>query len=85
MARACRRSRLELAEDCDAPVSWSCRTGVCHRCESPMVAGEVDYAPEPLDPPAPGNTLWKRQRGSLSSAARRPLRADRGVREDGAL
>jgi ferredoxin-NADP reductase/MOSC domain-containing protein YiiM len=51
------RSLLELAEDCDVPVSWSCRTGVCHRCESAMVAGEVDYDPEPLDLPAPGNTL----------------------------
>ena len=51
------RSLLELAEDCDVPVSWSCRTGVCHRCESAMVAGDVDYDPEPLDLPAPGNTL----------------------------
>jgi ferredoxin-NADP reductase len=50
-------SLLDLAEDCDVPVSWSCRTGVCHRCESAMVAGEVDYDPEPLDLPAPGNTL----------------------------
>jgi len=29
-------SLLELAESCDVPVSWSCRTGVCHRCESAM-------------------------------------------------
>jgi ferredoxin-NADP reductase/MOSC domain-containing protein YiiM len=50
-------SLLELAEDCDVPVSWSCRTGVCHRCETAMVAGEVAYDPQPLDPPAPGNTL----------------------------
>lgn len=50
-------SLLELAEDCDVPVSWSCRTGVCHRCETAMVAGEVSYDPEPLDLPAPGNAL----------------------------
>jgi len=50
-------SLLELAESCDVPVSWSCRTGVCHRCETAMVAGHVDYDPEPLDLPAPGNAL----------------------------
>jgi ferredoxin-NADP reductase len=51
------RNLLELAEDCDVPVSWSCRTGVCHRCESAMVSGDVEYDPEPLDLPASGNTL----------------------------
>jgi ferredoxin-NADP reductase/MOSC domain-containing protein YiiM len=48
---------LELAEACDVPVGWSCRTGVCHRCESGLVAGEVSYGPEPLDAPAPGYVL----------------------------
>src|SRR5271166_2996995 len=28
------RSLLELAEACDVPVRWACRTGVCHNCES---------------------------------------------------
>jgi MOSC domain-containing protein YiiM/ferredoxin-NADP reductase len=28
------QSLLELAEACDVPVRWSCRTGVCHNCES---------------------------------------------------
>ncbi len=28
------QSLLELAEACDVPVRWSCRTGVCHTCES---------------------------------------------------
>jgi ferredoxin-NADP reductase len=51
------RSLLELAEECDVPASWSCRTGVCHRCESGVVAGAVSYDPEPLDLPAPGNAL----------------------------
>ena len=27
-------SLLELAEACDVPVRWSCRTGVCHNCET---------------------------------------------------
>ncbi|HEU4541322.1 MAG TPA: MOSC and FAD-binding oxidoreductase domain-containing protein [Jiangellaceae bacterium] len=51
------RSLLELAEGCDVPVSWSCRTGVCHRCETAVIVGEIDYDPEPLDLPAPGTTL----------------------------
>ena len=50
-------SLLELAEACDVPADWSCRTGVCHRCETGLVDGEVDYAPEPLDDPAPGQVL----------------------------
>jgi ferredoxin-NADP reductase/MOSC domain-containing protein YiiM len=51
------RSILELAEACDVPVRWSCRTGVCHNCESGLVSGEVAYRPEPLDKPAEGNVL----------------------------
>jgi ferredoxin-NADP reductase/MOSC domain-containing protein YiiM len=50
-------SLLELAEACDVPADWSCRTGVCHRCESGLVEGTVDYDPEPLDQPAPGQVL----------------------------
>jgi ferredoxin len=48
---------LELAEACDVPVRWSCRTGVCHNCESGLVSGTVNYSPEPLDMPAQGNVL----------------------------
>ncbi|HVE22206.1 MAG TPA: MOSC and FAD-binding oxidoreductase domain-containing protein [Acidocella sp.] len=48
---------LELAEACDVPVRWSCRTGVCHSCETGLISGAVGYRPEPLDPPASGNTL----------------------------
>jgi ferredoxin-NADP reductase/MOSC domain-containing protein YiiM len=51
------QSILELAEACDVPVRWSCRTGVCHSCESGLVAGAVAYEPEPLDRPAEGNLL----------------------------
>jgi ferredoxin-NADP reductase/MOSC domain-containing protein YiiM len=51
------RSLLELAEACDVPVRWACRTGVCHTCESGLVAGKVDYRPQPIDVPADGNLL----------------------------
>lgn len=51
------RSLLELAEACDVPVRWSCRTGVCHACESGLVAGTVSYRPDPVDAPADGNVL----------------------------
>ncbi len=50
-------SILDLAEACDVPVRWSCRTGVCHNCESGLVSGTVSYGPEPLDMPAQGNVL----------------------------
>jgi MOSC domain-containing protein YiiM/ferredoxin-NADP reductase len=50
-------SLLELAEACDVPVRWSCRTGVCHNCESGLISGSVTYQPDPLDPPAEGNIL----------------------------
>jgi ferredoxin-NADP reductase/MOSC domain-containing protein YiiM len=51
------QSLLELAEACDVPVRWSCRTGVCHSCESGLVSGTVTYDPQPLDAPAEGNLL----------------------------
>ena len=51
------RSLLELAEACDVPVKWSCRTGVCHTCETARIDGDVEYEPEPLDPPATGAVL----------------------------
>jgi ferredoxin-NADP reductase/MOSC domain-containing protein YiiM/ferredoxin len=48
---------LELAEACDVPVRWSCRTGVCHSCETTLIAGGVDYDPDPVEPPAAGSAL----------------------------
>src|SRR6516162_3017404 len=51
------QSLLELAEACDVPVRWSCRTGVCHTCECGLISGSVTYDPEPLEPPAAGNVL----------------------------
>src|SRR6266481_483283 len=50
-------SLLDFAEACDVPVRWSCRTGVCHTCESGLISGNVDYRPEPLELPAQGNLL----------------------------
>lgn len=51
------RSLLELAEACSVPVRWSCRSGVCHNCESGLIDGRVHYSPEPLDPPLEGVAL----------------------------
>ncbi|MGO7541267.1 MOSC domain-containing protein [Rhizobium ruizarguesonis] len=51
------QSLLELAEACDVPVRWSCRTGVCHTCETGLVEGSVGYRPDPVDAPADGNVL----------------------------
>ena len=50
-------SLLELAEACDVPVRWSCRTGVCHTCMTGLIGGSVTYNPEPLEKPAAGNVL----------------------------
>ncbi len=50
-------SLLEFAEACDVPVRWSCRTGVCHNCETTLVAGELAYNPDPVEPPAEGSAL----------------------------
>jgi ferredoxin-NADP reductase len=50
-------SLLELAEACDVSVRWSCRTGVCHNCETTLIAGDVEYSPDPVEPPADGSAL----------------------------
>ncbi len=48
---------LELAEACDVPTRWSCRTGVCHTCVTPLLSGDISYSPDPLEPPADGQVL----------------------------
>ncbi len=48
---------LDFAEACDVPVGFGCRTGVCHSCESGLLAGAVNYQLEPLEPPADGRIL----------------------------
>jgi ferredoxin len=50
-------SLLELAESCDVPVRWSCRSGVCQTCSTTLIAGDVGYNPDPVDPPARGSVL----------------------------
>jgi ferredoxin-NADP reductase/MOSC domain-containing protein YiiM len=50
-------SLLELAEACDVPTRFSCRTGVCHTCATPLLAGEIAYDPAPLEPPTDGSVL----------------------------
>jgi ferredoxin-NADP reductase len=50
-------SLLELADACDVPARWSCRTGVCHTCSTPLLSGDVEYSPEPLEPAVDGNIL----------------------------
>jgi ferredoxin-NADP reductase len=42
---------LEAAEACDVPVRWSCRSGVCHSCETGVISGDLTYSPEPIDTP----------------------------------
>jgi ferredoxin-NADP reductase/MOSC domain-containing protein YiiM/ferredoxin len=50
-------SLLDLAEACDVPVGFGCRNGTCHNCESGLLAGDVAYGPEPLEPPPEGRVL----------------------------
>jgi ferredoxin len=50
-------SLLELAEACDVPAQWSCRSGVCHTCECGIIDGELAYSPDPIDPPRQGAAL----------------------------
>ncbi len=51
------RSLLELADACDVPARWSCRSGVCHTCTTALLSGAVTYSPEPLEPPPDGELL----------------------------
>jgi ferredoxin len=50
-------SLLEFAEARDVLVRWSCRTGVCHTCETAIMSGTVSYSPDPVDDPAEGDVL----------------------------
>lgn len=50
-------SLLGLAEACDIPTRWSCRTGVCHTCVTPLVSGDITYTTEPLEPPEAATVL----------------------------
>jgi ferredoxin len=50
-------SLLDFAEACDVPVGFGCRQGVCHNCESGLLAGDVHYDIEPLEPAPEGRIL----------------------------
>ncbi len=50
-------SILEMAEDCDVPTRYSCRSGVCHVCVTGIVAGGTTYVQQPLEPPEQGSVL----------------------------
>lgn len=51
------RSILELAEACDVPTRFSCRSGVCHVCVTGVVAGTTTYVQQPLEPPTGESVL----------------------------
>lgn len=55
--RADHATVLALAEACDVPTRWSCRTGVCHTCQTQVLSGVVRYRLDPLEPPASGTAL----------------------------
>jgi ferredoxin len=59
---------LDLADACDVPVRWACRTGVCHTCETAILAGAVSYDPDPVEGPADGSALicCSQPRGDLT-------------------
>jgi ferredoxin-NADP reductase/MOSC domain-containing protein YiiM/ferredoxin len=50
-------SLLDLAEACDVPAGFGCRTGVCHSCQSGLVSGKVSYQIDPLEPAPEGQVL----------------------------
>jgi len=50
-------SVLELAEACDVPTQWSCRTGVCHTCATAVLSGDASYEIAPLETPGDDELL----------------------------
>jgi ferredoxin-NADP reductase/MOSC domain-containing protein YiiM len=48
---------LELAEACDVPTRYSCRSGVCHTCATPVIEGKTEYGEPPLEEPVDGTVL----------------------------
>ena len=63
-------SLLELAEACDVPVRWSCRTGVCHSCETTAHRRHRRLRPRP------GRAARRRQRAHLLLAPQGDLVLD---------
>jgi ferredoxin-NADP reductase/MOSC domain-containing protein YiiM len=50
-------SILDLAEACDVPTRFACRSGVCHMCATGVVAGTTEYVQSPLEEPGEGEVL----------------------------
>ena len=50
-------SILDMAEACEVPTRFSCRSGVCHVCVTGVLAGATTYVQQPLELPAPGTVL----------------------------
>jgi ferredoxin-NADP reductase/MOSC domain-containing protein YiiM len=50
-------SILELAEACDVPTRYSCRSGVCHTCVTQVLDGTATYLQRPLEEPVDGTVL----------------------------
>jgi ferredoxin-NADP reductase len=48
---------LELAEACDIPTRYSCRSGVRHTCVTPVIEGSTTYSQRPLEEPPAGAVL----------------------------
>jgi ferredoxin-NADP reductase/MOSC domain-containing protein YiiM len=51
------RTLLELAEACDVPTRFACRSGVCHTCVTGIVAGTTRYTQPPLEEPSEATVL----------------------------
>ncbi|MCV7090918.1 MOSC and FAD-binding oxidoreductase domain-containing protein [Mycobacterium interjectum] len=50
-------SILDLAEACDVPTRFACRSGVCHVCVTGIVSGTTTYLQPPLEDPGEGEVL----------------------------
>ena len=48
---------LEFAEHHGLNPPFSCRSGICSTCKSPLLEGQVAYVEEPLDQPEEGSVL----------------------------
>ena len=42
---------------CDVPTRYSCRSGVCHTCATPVIEGATTYSQRPLEEPSAGAVL----------------------------